>query len=308
MVEDALKTTFKDSIRLGIIGLSNENGHPYSWSAIFNGYDSEIMSHCPFPVIPDYLARQSFPEDCIPNATVTHVWTQEKRISKDIANSAKIKHIVDNFEDMIGEVDAILLARDDVESHLPISKVFLEAGLPVYIDKPIATDLKTLDSILEHEQYPGQIFSCSALRFAEEFSVSTIELAELGNIEYVEATIGKNWEKYGVHIIDPVLHLLGLSGEDSIVQIVKFKEKQIVIADWQNITIKFATLAHLYTPITIRLYGTQSMKELIFHDSFSAFKRALEVFIQGFTTRTHMITHRELRGVVSIIERGTVYV
>ena len=30
-------------LNLGVIGLSEGNGHPYSWSAIFNGYDSVEM-------------------------------------------------------------------------------------------------------------------------------------------------------------------------------------------------------------------------------------------------------------------------
>jgi hypothetical protein len=30
------------TVRLGIIGASPGNGHPYSWSAFFNGYDEKI--------------------------------------------------------------------------------------------------------------------------------------------------------------------------------------------------------------------------------------------------------------------------
>ena len=29
------------TIRLGLIGISKDNGHPYSWSAIINGYDKK---------------------------------------------------------------------------------------------------------------------------------------------------------------------------------------------------------------------------------------------------------------------------
>lgn len=306
MKPEPLENIVEKPLRLGIIGMSEGNGHPYSWSAIFNGYDPSSMSSCPFPVIPDYLSKQTFPEDCIPHAKVTHVWTQEKKKSEHIAVSAKIDHVVDHFEDMIGEVDAILLARDDAESHLPISVPFLEAGIPVYIDKPIATDLKTLDAILKYEQYPGQIFSCSGLRFAEEFNLSARELAELGGIEYVEARVAKSWEKYGVHIIDPVLHLLGLSDEAANVQVVKFSDKQMLVAQWAGLTIKFSTLGSLQVPTTIRLYGTQSMRELTFVNTFLAFKRALQAFITGFTTRQYIITHDELRRVVSLIEQGMI--
>ena len=45
----------EETLKLGIIGLSSDNGHPYSWSAIFNGYDPEEMARCPFPGIPEYL-------------------------------------------------------------------------------------------------------------------------------------------------------------------------------------------------------------------------------------------------------------
>ena len=45
---------FKDpnNIKLGIIGMTEGNGHPYSWSAIFNRYDVDAMTkECPFPGI-----------------------------------------------------------------------------------------------------------------------------------------------------------------------------------------------------------------------------------------------------------------
>ena len=49
------------ALKFGVIGMSEGNGHPYSWSAIFNGYDADAMRDCPFPAIPEYLARRRFP-------------------------------------------------------------------------------------------------------------------------------------------------------------------------------------------------------------------------------------------------------
>lgn len=45
-------------LKIGILGMTEGNGHPYSWSAMFNGYDPEEMAKCPFPVIPAYLSNQ----------------------------------------------------------------------------------------------------------------------------------------------------------------------------------------------------------------------------------------------------------
>ena len=44
--------TDRKEIRLAMLGMVDGNGHPYSWSAMFNGYDAAEMAKCPFPVIP----------------------------------------------------------------------------------------------------------------------------------------------------------------------------------------------------------------------------------------------------------------
>ena len=43
-------------LKLGIIGLSEGNGHPYSWSSIINGgFDEATMADCGYAGIPIYL-------------------------------------------------------------------------------------------------------------------------------------------------------------------------------------------------------------------------------------------------------------
>ena len=36
------------TIKTGVIGISSGNGHPYSWSAIINGYNEHEMLNCRF--------------------------------------------------------------------------------------------------------------------------------------------------------------------------------------------------------------------------------------------------------------------
>ena len=71
-------------IKLGLIGISKGNGHPYSWAAIINGYEEKLMLDCGFPVIPDYLSKHKFPEESIKTMTVSHIWTQDINISQHI--------------------------------------------------------------------------------------------------------------------------------------------------------------------------------------------------------------------------------
>ena len=170
-------------LRFGILGLSAGNGHPYSWSAIFNGYEPSAMARCPFPVIPGYLSRRTFPDDAIAGAAVTHVWTQDRAISEHVAAAARIPWVVDDYRDMIGEVDGILLARDDGEAHSEMASPFLDAALPVYVDKPLALSVAEAEQLYVRQQYPGQIFTCSATAYACEFRPEPEKLAALG-LEY----------------------------------------------------------------------------------------------------------------------------
>ncbi len=200
-------------IKLGIIGFSEGNGHPYSWGAIFNGYDSEEMKNCDFPVIYDYLKKYTFPKDFIANAEVTHIWTQSNKLSKKISKASKIKYIVETPEEMIGAVDGVLLARDDAENHMIYSKSFLRAGIPIYIDKPMALSMREADSLFRLEKFSGQIFSCSALRFSEEMMLSANELIELGGITHIRGTVPNSWAKYIIHAIDPIIENIGFQGD-----------------------------------------------------------------------------------------------
>ena len=80
-------------IKIGIVGFSSGNGHPYSWSAIFNGYDKHKIHDCGFPVIADYLSKRSLPEECIFGAKVTHIWTEDYDLSKKIATVSLIDNV-----------------------------------------------------------------------------------------------------------------------------------------------------------------------------------------------------------------------
>ncbi len=37
-----------------MLGMIDGHGHPWSWSAIVNGFDLQKLAACPYPVIPQY--------------------------------------------------------------------------------------------------------------------------------------------------------------------------------------------------------------------------------------------------------------
>jgi predicted dehydrogenase len=132
------------TVRVGMIGLSEGNGHPFSFSAIINGYDDAGLAASGWPVIYDYVRRRDPSEFGIAGLQVTHAWTQDETVTQSLCRACRIPHAVSRREAMLGEVDAVIIARDDAETHLEMARPFLEAGLPVFIDKPLSLNLDAL--------------------------------------------------------------------------------------------------------------------------------------------------------------------
>ncbi|HLF58900.1 MAG TPA: Gfo/Idh/MocA family oxidoreductase [Alphaproteobacteria bacterium] len=293
------------ALKFGVIGMSEGNGHPYSWSAIFNGYDADAMRDCPFPAIPEYLARRRFPGDAIAGAHVTEVWAEDRGQAEHIARAAKIDRVVDDFREMIGRVDGVLLARDDAENHARFAAPFLEAGVPVYIDKPLALSVAAALELLARQKFPGQIFTCSALRYAREFELSEGAKRELGVIRFVQGTVPKDWDRYAIHVIEPALNVLGRQG--AIVESDGFHAGDVHVANivWESgVIATFSALGKTAAPIALRFVGTLGHRDMVFADSFSAFKSALMAFVKSVTERRAQIPPDVVLDAVAVIEAG----
>lgn len=193
-------------LNLGMIGLSPGNGHPYSWSAIFNGYDPNKMADCPFSTIPEYLAKVDRATMGIEGAKVTHIWTQDRKVSEHVAGASLIPNAVDEMTDLIGAVDAVVLARDDGENHLRMAAPFIDAGLPIFIDKPLTDNLEDLRQLVRYYEAGKPIMSCSSMRYIEGLGDVG---KQVGGVLTAHAIIAKYWRTHGMHIIEPIYAVMG---------------------------------------------------------------------------------------------------
>jgi len=124
--------------------------------------------------------------------------------------------IVDSPEALIGNVDAVMLEFQDGGEHLRQAKPFIEAGLPIFIDKPFTcslADAKEIARIAQENNVP--IFSSSSLRYALE--IQEIKLrSRLGKILGVDTyspgpTHPENpgLFNYGIHGVEMLYALMG---------------------------------------------------------------------------------------------------
>jgi hypothetical protein len=292
------------NIRLGVIGMSEGNGHPYSWSAICNGYDVGVMKECSFPSIPDYLAKQQWPEAQISNARVTHVWTQDLKISKHIAAATNISTVVERVEEMIGSVDAILLARDDAENHARMVSPFLKAGLPVFVDKPFALSRKDASAMLDQQQFDTQLFTCSSLRYAQELQLSKEDIELIGKVKWIEASVMKKWDTYAVHAVEPIVAQFGNRGKLKDVKPVKGVDTHLSLIEWENLLMYVKVTGNHQVPLAFTFFGERGTITKTFQDSFNCFKRSIQKFIEQIETGNQIISRSETLEITDIIEWG----
>ncbi|WP_229317367.1 Gfo/Idh/MocA family protein [Larkinella sp. C7] len=203
-----MNTTLKTVVKLGIIGMSAGNAHPYSWSAIINGFfDAAEINRVGYPGVSAYLTAN---RDLlgIPGARVTHVWTQDRAISESIAKAVQVDHVVDQMTDLIGQVDAVILGRDDPENHVDMAKPFIEAGIPLFVDKPLASSSEDLAYFSEQVANGRFIMSCSSMRYATELRAVKNEFGALGKLQLATSVGKKDWIKYGVHMLEGLFMVL----------------------------------------------------------------------------------------------------
>ena len=287
--------------------MSDGNGHPYSWSAIFNGYDRLAMENCGFPVIPRYLEEETWPEAQLPGAQVVSVWTQDRDLSEHIAHATNVPHVCDTYEGLLKSSDAILLARDDAENHWRFVEPALRAGKPIYIDKPAALKVSELDRIYEAAQFPNQVFTCSALRYAKELKIDADGSEALGEIRSITAVTPKSWAKYGIHIIEAVLNNLDTGDKPrSVVPGGLCSDGAAsLLVHWQSgIEATFHATGGAPANLKLLLHGSQSVRELKFTHPFAAFKAALEDFIGSIETGQVRSPLLRNRLAISLVEAG----
>lgn len=192
-----------------MLGMIEGNGHPYSWSAIVNGFDPVAMAACPYPVIPQYLGAQPAGSVRIAGAQVTHIWTDNPAEAPLVAAASLIPNVVARPEEVIGAVDAVMISTDDGFDHVRRARPFVEAGLPVFIDKPLASSIGELSTFMAWKNAGARILSSSGLRYARELDDCIARLPSLGNLRWLSGVSCKSWEKYGIHLLEPLYRIVG---------------------------------------------------------------------------------------------------
>jgi len=147
--------------------------------------------------------------------------------------------IFDSIPKMLEKVDVVLLESVDGRIHLREAIPVIEAGKPLFIDKPVAGSLADAMVIYElAKKHNVPCFSSSSVRFSpgiqellKNEKLGTIEgAATWGPCTYQEGTPDMFF--YGIHGIEPLYALMG-TGCETVARI-QTKDTDLVSGVWKD--------------------------------------------------------------------------
>ncbi|SKA90580.1 Predicted dehydrogenase [Prosthecobacter debontii] len=189
------------NIRAGIIGL--DTSHVLSFSKTLNAdpQDPEVMGVRMVAAYPKGSPDIEGSVKRVPEYT-------EKVKAMGVA-------IVPSIKDLLDQVDVVFLETNDGRPHLEQLRPCLEAGKPVFIDKPIAGTLTDAIKIFEEAKAAGvPVFSSSSLRFGK--GTQAVRNGSVGKVMRAETTSPASLEAthpdlfwYGIHGVESLFTVMG---------------------------------------------------------------------------------------------------
>lgn len=134
-----------------------------------------------------------------------------------LAKDGGIPLVVDEPTDLVGRVDAAIVSTRDGARHREQAEPLLKAGIPVLVDKPLATTVADADAILRTAGDAGVlVYSASALRFVPQVEQLRRAAAEAGALRHLHVAGPADPDSpysglffYGIHHVETALELLG---------------------------------------------------------------------------------------------------
>ena len=196
-------------LKIGVVGLNQGNGHPYSFSAVFNGFNNEyLQKECEFALIKEYLPNHHGNREFISDARVTSVYAPETGAAERIARIARIPHIANSLEELSDSVDAILFTRDDINNHWAMAGKLFKTGKPIFMDKVLAHTKEDLQKFIDAAGKDYPLMTASSFAFSPEIEYAKAELSQ-SKVMFVNGVSSCVWVRYAPHLLGALFKLFG---------------------------------------------------------------------------------------------------
>lgn len=178
-------------LRIGMIG--SENSHSKAVSKLIN-VDKKVRG-----------------------AKVVVVWGETKAFAEETAEAGQIPTIVKKVEDMVGMVDGVMIDHRHGKYHLPAAMPFIDAGIPVFVDKPLCCSLAEGKAFLKKAKAKKvPVTSFSSIPTQKAFGAFRDQVQAMEGVRVLVSSGPVDLKSkyggiffYGIHQVDAVLEVFG---------------------------------------------------------------------------------------------------
>jgi len=114
-----------------------------------------------------------------------------------------------DLAEMAKHIDIAFIQSCNWDRHIELSMPFIEAGVPVFIDKPLVGNLKDCHTLEKLAEEGKVILGTSAMRYTyERDSFFAVPDEQRGKIIHVTTMVGVDEFNYAIHSIESILGFL----------------------------------------------------------------------------------------------------
>ncbi|HNR31178.1 MAG TPA: Gfo/Idh/MocA family oxidoreductase [Candidatus Hydrogenedentes bacterium] len=271
-----------EDLRVGMIGL--DTSHVIAFTQLLN--DPGHPKHVPGAKV--VAAYKGGSPDLEASATRVDGYTEQ--LQRDFG-----VRIVDTIEELCTLVDAIMLESVDGRPHLEQVKPVFAAGLPVFIDKPLAGSLRDALAIARlAKEHDVPWFSCSSYRYYE--SLVTLLKQDVGEIRGAVSWGPCHLEPhhpdlfwYGVHPTEALYTVLG-RGCETVVRTAT-ADTDVITGTWSGGRVgTLIGLRNQATPNKVVVFGAKAVAA---QEGGGDYAPMIREVVQFFQTRVAPIAPEE---------------
>jgi predicted dehydrogenase len=223
--EAGLISTAEAGKRIGIIGL--DTSHAPAFARAFNAGDASARDFMGFRVVAAY--PQGSPD----------IESSTSRVPEYVREMRDMGvEIVDTIPDLLRKVDFVLLTTNDGRVHLEQARPVIEAGKPLYVDKPMAASLADVLALFDAARAKKvPLFSASSLRWIpgalelRNGAQGTIEGADAFSWAALEPT-HPDLYWYGIHGVEILYTVMG-TGCQSVSRF-RTEDTEFCVGQWEG--------------------------------------------------------------------------
>ncbi len=263
-----------DVIRVGMIGL--DTSHVIAFTRILN--DASRADHVPGARVVAGFKGGS--------PDVESSYTRVDRFTEQLRDDFGVK-IVDTIPELCEMVDAVMIESVDGRPHLEQAKPVIEAGLPMFIDKPMAGSFEDALEIARLAKRAGvPWFSSSSLRYAKPIR-EAMDPEVVGKIVACDAYSPCSYEPhhpdlywYGVHGVEILYAAMG-KGCVSVTR-VSTPDEDLVVGRWEGGRIgTFRGMRHAKRGYGCTVFGEKAIASGSGHEYQSLIREVVKFFKTG---------------------------